>query len=158
MTDHRAIGIELNNSVWDELSAGTITETSPVDERERLLYAAYTSTYHWLQVGTVANHLRGEHLISRVAARIGEAEIALRHARRCLELAESHPNEVEDWDLAFALEALARAEAATGDTISASSTFARAIAATAAVVDGDDRSVLEGELRREPWFGISDGD
>lgn len=156
MTDHRAIGVELNNAVWDELSAGNVTETSPVADRERLLYAAYTSTYHWLQVGTVANHLRGEHLISRVAARIGEAEIALRHARRCLELAESHPDEAEDWDLAFALEALARAEAATGDTAAATSTLAQAIAATAAVVDDDDRRVVESELRRPPWFGVHD--
>lgn len=157
MTDHRALGVELNNSVWDDLSAGATTETSPVEERERLLYAAYTSTYHWLQVGTVANHLRGEHLISRAAARIGEAEIALRHARRCLELAESHPDEIEDWDLAFALEALARAQAAVGEASTASATLARAVAATAAVVDDDDRRVVEGELRREPWFGVPDG-
>lgn len=62
-----------------------------------------------------ANFARGEHLISRVAARLGDGDLALRHARRCLELVELHPDVMEDWDLAFAHEALARGLAAVGD-------------------------------------------
>lgn len=50
---------------------------SPLADRERLLYAAYASTYHWLEAGNLANHARGEHLIASVAVRTGEAELAL---------------------------------------------------------------------------------
>jgi len=152
--DHRAIAVDLNNAVWARLDAGDVTEASPPEEREQLLYAAYASTHHWLTVGTVANHARGEHLISRVAARIGDADRALHHALRCLALVEANPEDTEDWDLAFALEATARAYAAIGDHPAATATIARALEATAAISDPEDRQIVEGELQREPWFDL----
>lgn len=154
MSDDRRFGVDLNNEVWARLDAGDVTEDSPIEERERLLYAAYASTHHWIRAGTVANHARGEHLISRVAARIGEPQVALHHARRCLDLVTANPDETEDWDLAFALEALARAQAACGDTSAARDTRERAQSATAAVADPEDRKVLEQELARPPWFAL----
>ena len=66
--------------------------------------------------GNAANHARGEHLVARAAIAVGLPDVSLRHARRCLELVEGHPDEMEDWDAPFAHEALARALAATGDT------------------------------------------
>ena len=154
MSDDRSFGVDLNNEVWARLDAGDVTEDSPIEDRERLLYAAYASTHHWIRAGTVANQARGEHLISRVAARTGEPQAALRHARRCLDLVTAHPDATEDWDLAFALEALARAQAACGDLSDARETLDRAWAATAAVSDDEDRRILEQELRRPPWFGL----
>ena len=154
MTDHRAVAIHLNNAVWNRLAAGDVTEESDASDRHELLYAAYASTYHWMQVGTAANRARGEHLISRVASRVGDIDAAYRHALRCLDLVESHPDVMEDWDVAFALEALARAQAGLGDVAAARSALERALRATSEVVDADDRAVLEDELRREPWFGL----
>ena len=154
MTDHRAVAVHLNNAVWNRLDAEDVTEASDASDRQELLYAAYASTYHWIQVGTAANRARGEHLISRVASRVGEVDIAFRHALRCLDLVESHPDDMEDWDLPFALEALARAQAGVGDVATARSTLERAVQATAQVTDDGDRAVLETELQREPWFGL----
>lgn len=91
MTDHKSVGARLNNAVWEALESGQVTESSDLIAREDLLYAAYASTYHWSQAGTVANRARGEHLIARVAARVGLAERALHHALRCLALVEAHP-------------------------------------------------------------------
>lgn len=154
MTEHRAIAVELNNAVWSSLDADGVTEESPVEDRERLLYAAYASTWHWMQVGTPANHARGEHLISRVAARVGYPDLALHHARRCLAIVDDNPEACEDWDRAFALEALARALAATGDTTAAAEMLERARGATEAVADPEDRVIVERELARPPWFGL----
>ena len=84
-------------------------------EREQALYAAYASTYHWRQVGTVANHGRGEHLIASAAVAVGLLDVAARHARRYAELIEAHPTAFEDWDRAFAAEALARVASRAGD-------------------------------------------
>ena len=154
MTDHRAVAVHLNNAVWNRLAAGDLTEASDAGERQELLYAAYASTYHWIQAGTAANRARGEHLISRVASRVGEVDIAFRHALRCLDLVESHPEVMESWDLGFALEALARAQAGLGDVAAARSTLERALQATSEITDDDDRAVLDEELRREPWFGL----
>jgi len=69
---HRWFGVELNNGTWDALGSG-LSEHSPQLERERALYAAYASTYHWMHAGTVANHGRGEYMIASVAVAIGLA-------------------------------------------------------------------------------------
>lgn len=47
MSDDRRFGVDLNNEMWARLDAGDVTENSPIEDRERLLYAAYASTHHW---------------------------------------------------------------------------------------------------------------
>ena len=150
---HRWFGVELNNEVWDLIDDG-IGPDSPVEDRELVLYGAYAAARHWHEAGTEANRARGEHLISRAATAVGEPATALRHARRCLELVEAHPDVMADWDVPFAYEALARALAATGGPAAGAEHRATAERLTAALADPEDRKILEGELRRAPWFGL----
>lgn len=149
---HRRFGVELNNSTWDLMEQ--VSPDSPQADREQLLYAAYASCYHWLQVGTVANHGRGEHLIASAALAVGLPDVALRHARRYAELIEAHLEVMEDWDHAFAAEALARALAGTGDLAAARVELARAEELTAQVADPEDRKVLLDRLAQQPWYGL----
>lgn len=151
---HRWFGVQLNNDMWATIEDDTINASTPRLAKERALYAAYASAYHWRNVGNEANFARGEHLISRVAARLGEGELALVHARRCLELVEAHPEVMEDWDLAFAHEAMARGLAAVGEREEASSEYERASKLAGELSDPADREILEKELQREPWFGL----
>lgn len=151
---HRWFGVQLNNGMWDRIEDESFGPDSPLLERELMLYSAFASAYHWRTVGTMANAARGEHLIARMAVKVGEHDLALRHARRCLGLVEAHPGEMEAWDEPFAREALARALAATGDRAAASEQRHLAEQQTAALEDADDRAVLEGELDRQPWFGL----
>lgn len=150
---HRFFGVELNNEVWDLIDDG-VGPQSPVEDRELLLYGAYAAARHWQEVGSQANRARAEHLISRAATTVGDPGTALRHARRCLELVEAHPDVMADWDAPFAHEALARALAATGDLAAGAEHRAVAERLTAALDDPEDRKILEGELRRAPWFGL----
>jgi len=150
---HRYFGVELNNETWDLLDQ--IDETSPVLDQERLLYGAYAACLHWLEAGNEANHARGEHLIARVAVRIGRGELALQHARRCLQLIQTHPQHMSDWDEPFAREALARALAATGALTQARAELEHAQQLTERVADPGDREVLHSELAKQPWFGLT---
>ncbi|TDW19684.1 hypothetical protein [Kribbella kalugense] len=149
---HRYFGVELNNETWDLLEQ--IDETSPRLDQERILYGAYAACLHWLEAGNEANHARGEHLIARVALRIGRVEIGLQHARRCLELVETHREQMGDWDEPFAREALARALAATGQTAAARVELERVRELAKLISSDGDRQVLEEELAKEPWFGL----
>lgn len=135
----RALGIELFNRTWALLE-------SPGRDADELLHCAHASAYHWLQAGTVANRARSEWQCSRVYAVLGRPEPALHHARRCLELCESAPDEIEEFDLPFAYEALARAHAVAGDEAEAREWLGRARAAGERISDEDDRVLLESDL------------
>lgn len=145
---HRWFGVQLNNDTWDLLEQ--IGPHSPLADRERLLYAAYASTYHWLEAGNTANHARGEHLIASVAVRIGEPDLALRHARRCAQLVEEHPDAMADWDRPLAAEVLARALAATGDGPQARAAWERAKELVEAVAEEGERRAVEELMETEP--------
>lgn len=147
---HRWFGIDLNNSTMDALDAGLITPESC----EPYIHAVHASCYHWMQVGTAANHARGEFAVASVYAAAGLGEAALRHARRCLELVEAHPEAVEDWDRAFAFDALARAHAAGGDLNAASEAWSRARAAGDAIADEEDRKVFLNWFKGGNWHGL----
>jgi DNA-binding transcriptional MerR regulator len=140
--EHRRLGIDLFNKTW------TLMERSQRTAREddELLHCAHASAYHWLQAGTIVNRVRSEWQCSRVYTVLGRAGPAVWHARRCLELAESAPDELEPFDLPFAYEAMARAHALAGDEAEARSWLARAHEGTAEVADEDDRALLEADL------------
>jgi hypothetical protein len=123
---------------------------SPDRDPDELLHCAHASAHHWLKVGTVANRARSEWQCSRVYSVLGRPEPALHHARRCLELCESAPDEIEEFDLPFAYEALARAHAVAGDEAAAREWLARARSAGERIADEDDRVLLESDLATIP--------
>lgn len=153
---HRRFGVEANNETWRLLDEGPPGPEAPREERDRFLYRAVASAYHWMETptATAANSARGEHLIARAAVAVGLGEMALHHAMRCLELCELNPDVVEDWDSAFAEEAIARSFALLGDREAAVEHHARASALGAAISESDDREVFLTELERAPWFGV----
>jgi DNA-binding transcriptional MerR regulator len=135
--EHRRLGIDLYNRTWTLMD-------SPGDE---MLHCAHASAYHWMQAGgTTANRARSEWLCSRVYALLGRPEPALHHARRCLELVESAPEEMDDWDLAGALEALTRAHLTAGEMEEARRNYELARTETAQIADPEDRKHIEADL------------
>jgi hypothetical protein len=138
---HRQIGIDLYNATWALLEKPDRT----ADETDEVIHRAHASRWHWARVGTSLNLARGEWLCSRVYAVLGRAEPALWHAQRSVALAEGSPDR-EDWDLAAAYEAMARAHLVGGDRVAAADWKARAQAELAHVTDADDRQSLEGDL------------
>ena len=143
---HRQLGVDLYNKTWTLMRQ---SDRTPRDDDE-LLHCAHASAYHWLQVGTTANRARSEWLCSRVYTVLALPEPALRHARRCLALVESAPGEMEDWDLAAAHEALARAHATAGDSEQAARQVELGRAALAQIADADDREQLEADFGTIP--------
>jgi hypothetical protein len=107
MSEERRLGVDLFNEAW------RLLETREDDDR--LLHIAHASRYHWGEAEecTPENLARGEWQISRVYTVLERAEPAIWHAQRCLEHCEQ--NEIGDWDLAYAYEALARAHALAGN-------------------------------------------
>ncbi len=139
---HRRLGAELFNKTWALMQQ----DGRSSDEDDELIHCAHASAYHWLQVGTAANRARSEWQCSRMYTVLGRAEPALQHAQRCLEICESEPGALEDWDLPFAHEALARAHSVAGDTAEAARRLEQARALGAAIAEDEEREHLEADL------------
>lgn len=151
---HRWFGVQLNNGTWNSIDTASVGPDSPLAERETVLYGAYAGAYHWRQVPEPATIARGEHLIARTAILTGFYDLARTHAQRCLDFLEASPDDAEDWDWAFAHEAIARAAAASGDTGAAARHHAKAMELGNAIEGEVDRTIFLDELAREPWFGV----
>jgi hypothetical protein len=141
----RALAAELFNHVWTLIELPNRT----AGQDDEMVHAAHASRYHWGEVGAAVNLARGEWQCSRVYAVLGRAEPALHHARRCVELNEANP-EREDWDLASAYEAMARASAVAGDAIAAREWRARAEAELPRIAEAEDRQIIEQDLATLP--------
>ena len=145
---HAHFARTFNGRVWTLLE---MNERS-LEQDEEMIHAAHGSLYHWLHAGTAANHQRGMWLISRVFAVLGEPARAKRYAERCITLTEQNPDDMQDFDWAFAYEAMARALALMGDAQPAATWLARARQAGERIQDPKDREIFEGDLASGPWL------
>lgn len=146
---HRRLGKDLYNRTW------TLIETPDrtPEQVDEMIDSTHASAYHWSKAGgTLANAARGQWQIARVYSTLGRAEPALWHARRCVALAEAaaRAGVADDWDMAAALETLARAQAVSGDLTGARATLTRARTALAAIADPEDRELIEQDLKSLP--------
>jgi DNA-binding transcriptional MerR regulator len=143
VTDHRTLGVDLFNKAWTLMEKPTRTP----EEDDELIHCAHASAYHWQQVGTRANRARSEWQCSRVHAILGQSELALHHARRCHEIAAANEDgSMEDWDLAGAYEALARAHLTAGHREEAAHWARLGRETTAALADENERKVFEADF------------
>jgi hypothetical protein len=140
--ERRRLAVDLFNHAWTLMSLPGRTP----EQDDELIHAAHASRHHWAEVGTTANLARGEWQVSRVYATLGRAEPALFHAGRCLAYCESDLDALEDWDLPYAYEALARAQAVAGNPDEAERLAARARDLGERISDGEDRELLLSDL------------
>ncbi len=141
---HRRLAVDLFNAVWRFLEQPDRSAA----EDDTMLHAAHASRFHWGAIGAPVNLVRGEWQISRVYTVLGRPEAAVYHARRCLELCEGA--ELEDWDLPYAYEALARAHAVAGEADEAARYKGLAREHGSRIVDADDREHFEHDLATLP--------
>jgi len=106
---HKRFAAGLFNRTWDLMDKKDRTS----NEDYEMIHSAHASRYHWEQIGTPVHFERGEWQISRVYSVLERAEPALYHAKKCLEICKA--NDVGDFDLAFAHEAMARAYKVAGN-------------------------------------------
>lgn len=147
---HRHFAAKLNGEVWGLLEKA---DRSPAED-ELMIHAAHASCYHWLKVGTGVHHQRAEWLIAHVYSELGLADAALRHARRCQELTQEHAGLMQDFDQAYAHEAVARAYALAGNQAEALKYLQLAEEAGQAIADDESKQFFVGDLKGGNWYGL----
>ncbi|TFG72026.1 MAG: hypothetical protein E4H27_03440 [Anaerolineales bacterium] len=147
----RLFAIKHNGLTWDLLAKNNRTP----DEDALMIHAAHSSCMHWLQIGTVTHHQRGEWLISHVYSILGYGAAALRHAQVCMNLTRDNPALMQDFDLAYAYEAIARASALSGDMDTANEYYTLAEKVGQAIANDEDKQIFTGDLKSGEWFGLT---
>jgi tetratricopeptide (TPR) repeat protein len=137
---HRKLAIDLFNLVWDLLDK----EDRSVEENDRMIHAAHASRYHWGEIGSPLEFERGEWQISRVYAALNRPQAALYHAQRCLDICRA--NDIGDFDIAFAYEALTRAYAVAGQAEQSRKYIELGEQAAKNIKDKDDQAYFLDEL------------
>jgi hypothetical protein len=149
---HKYFAQSINGRVWELLQKSNRSQA----DNDEMLYAAHACTYHWKFVGTAVHQQRGEWLISHVHVVLGHAKEALRHAERCFELTNANKGLMQDFDIAYAFEGLARAQAMLGDHKLAREFFDLAQQTGNVIANQEDRSIFIGDFEGGDWYGLRD--
>ncbi len=142
--------VEFHRKTWELLEK---TERTPFEE-VRMLDYAHASLAHWRAAGTAVRQQRGEWLVSRVHAVLGDGAHALKHAILCYQIIMENRNEMEDFDYAFAFEAIARAYTVSGEQANALKFIEQAQKAGESIKELEERDVFFTEFNGGDWHGI----
>jgi hypothetical protein len=115
-----------------------------------MIHAAHASAFHWEMVGGAEESARADWLLSHVYSVLGRAEPALDYARHCLATCEREG--LAGFDLAYAYEAMARADAVAHDVAGAVEWRVKAEEQATAIADPEDRELFLGDLAAGPWY------
>ena len=138
---HKKQAVENFNAVWNLLDNGERTK----EEDLLMIHSAHASRFHWNEIGTAVNFARGEWQISRVYSTLKMSASALYHAKRSLEFCEK--NQIGDFDLAFAYEAMARAYMVSGNIDNMNEYLDQAIEASSKILKFEDKDYFLSELK-----------
>jgi uncharacterized protein YndB with AHSA1/START domain len=140
---HRAQAIECNNAAWEMIEA-----VRNADHDEELLRRAYASAFHWQRAARRGpeHETRARWMLAKALLLTGQPERSLHYADGCL--AACHAHGLGDFDLAYALEARARALRALGRYDEAMVEWEAAKAVP--IADADDLAIVEADLAVGP--------
>jgi hypothetical protein len=138
---HKKFAVDCFNLVWSLMEKKDRTK----EEDDRMMHAAHASRFHWGEIGTPLEVERGEWQVSRMYTVLNRHEAALYHAKRCLNICQE--NNIGDWDIGFAYEAMARAHMVAGSKAECKRYLELADKAAEKIKEKGDRDYLLGELK-----------
>ena len=138
--EHRTVAAATFNRCWELLETNGRTS----EQDHELLTAAFASRYHWSSIGDVDQLITSDWMVSRAAAAVGEAALAVTFATLAHDAAEGAS--VTDWLLASTAEGLARAFLAAGELERSREWARRAQQLVEVIADEESREVIAGQL------------
>ena len=146
---HHYMGIEMNIQTWHLLGKEDRNEKDDA----RMINFAHASLYHWRKSHKYKpiNEQRGQWMLSHVYAVLGKSEEALSYAEETSRL--TIEQDLKDFDLAYSYEALARANAVSGNKNESVKYLKKAQETGSLISNEDDKKYFISDLESPPWFG-----
>jgi tetratricopeptide (TPR) repeat protein len=142
------MGIEMNIQTWNLLDKKERNEQDDF----RMINFAKASLYHWRKSDKyeLVNEQRGQWMLSRVYSCLGKVEEALSYAKETLKITEEQ--DLQDFDLAYAYESMARAYAAFDNKDESIKWLEKAKEAGTLIQREEDKKYFISDLESAPWF------
>jgi hypothetical protein len=142
-----------NKNTWEFLN----NPSRSFEDDLRMISLAHASYIHWCEEGTNVHQQRGLWLLARVYTVIEYPKQALLYANQCEYLTQTFKGEMMDFDLAYAKEGLARANALAGNKTAAEEHLLEAETLGDWIQNAEDKEIFTGDLEGGNWFGIKRG-
>ena len=152
MTDeqkmHHYMGIEMNIQTWNLLGQNDRKEQDDV----RMVMFAKASLYYWRLSPNFQpiNEQRGQWMIANAYTNLGMGEKAIGYAEETLRLTEKH--DFKGFDLAYAYEGMARANAALNNKDECLKWVEKAEKTGELIEGAEDKKYFKSDLEKGPWF------
>lgn len=145
---HHYMGIEMNIQTWKLLGEKDRKEQDDV----RMVMFAKSSLYHWRLSPNFqpVNEQRGQWMIANAYTNLGMGEKAIEYAKETLKLTEEH--DFKGFDLAYAYEGMARANAALNNAKECKKWFKKAEDAGELIEGDEDKKLFQSDLKSGLWF------
>ena len=139
---NKRFAVDCFNKAWDYIDNSSRT----AEDDEQMLLVSMASAWHWSQCadGTPQNMSVAYWQLSHIYALLGQPDNARRFGE--MSLARSKVEGVPPFFLAYAYEALARAEMVAGDRAKMAEYLAEARRAAGSVTDGEEQMMLLSDL------------
>ncbi len=131
----REVAADLFMDVWAMFEIDRTPE-----EDDKLLSAAHAYCYHWGEIGTQFDIARANWLLSRTYIELDRPQEGLLYAEKCLKIAQS--NDVGEFALACAYEAMARAASSIGNVETAQEWVSKVENIAERMSDADERETI----------------
>jgi hypothetical protein len=142
---NRFFAVYFNNEVWRLLGSDSQSE----DDKREIIHLAHASLAHWRRRKDckIKNLSRGEYLIAIAYINAGRKEPAMHHAGSCLEITQSHPAEMDDFDLAHAHLIMGWASHLNGNSREAGNYFSEAKRLGEGIKNVKDKEIFLSDLK-----------
>ena len=138
--NHKALAIALFNRTWELLDKEPRTSEDDVE----MLTAAFASRYHWRQIGDAKNFSVSDWQVARVAAVLGNPDLAETFGRSSLGIASTAA--LGPFYVGYAHEAMARAAQLAGNRDEAADHLAAAHEMLELIEEPGERDLLAPDL------------
>ncbi|MCB0510290.1 MAG: hypothetical protein KDC82_05970 [Bacteroidetes bacterium] len=149
---NRYFGVEFNNAVFALYEVDDLSEA----EKLEIVSCAHASLLHWQKFSghKPANTQRGLYMIAKAYVKVEDKLKALEYAQKCFEFTQANKTELEDFDIAYSHEILARAGALNESKALFQMHYDILIKLVPNIAVAGDREWLEKDLAGGPWFGF----
>ena len=139
---HKFFSTHCFNKAWDLIDQPSCTP----EEDEEMIRLSLASTWHWKQRDdcTQVNLSVSFWQTSRIYSILGQVDNARRYARLCLDASQGE--DVAQFYLGYAYEAIARAESLVDNTAQVDQYLEKARNIAAAMSDSDEKQMLLDDL------------